>query len=295
MIFHRRTGIGIMKLWRLIAFSTGWVAAFAVLPAQAEIPVTPGSGEFFRDCPDCPEMVVVPSGTFTMGSPESETDRADYEGPRHRVTIGEPFAVGRFAVTFAEWDACAAGGGCGGYRPNDQGWGRGNRPVIGINWDDAKTYVQWLSKKTGKSYRLLSEAEREYVARAGTATPFWWGSAITPDMANYDGNYVYAGGGKKGEYRRKTVPVDSFKPNPWGLYQVHGNVWEWAEDCRHLTYDGAPDDGSAWTAGDCTSHVLRGGSWSDDPVDLRSAYRANNNPVERYNNYGLRVARTVTP
>ncbi|MGO8952652.1 MAG: formylglycine-generating enzyme family protein [Rhodomicrobium sp.] len=284
-----------MKLWRLIAFSAGWVAGFAILPAQAEITVKPGSGEFFRDCSDCPEMVVVPSGAFTMGSPESETDRVGYEGPLHRVTIAEPFAVGRFAVTFAEWDACVAGGGCGGYRPNDQGWGRGKRPVVNVNWDDAKAYVQWLSKKTGKRYRLLSEAEREYVARAGTATPFWWGSAITPDVANYDGNYVYAGGGTKGEYRRKTVPVDSFKPNPWGLYQVHGNVWEWAEDCRHVFYDGAPADGSAWTAGDCTSHVLRGGSWSDNPMDLRSAYRVINYPVERYNNYGLRVARTVDP
>lgn len=284
-----------MKLCRLIAWSVGWVLGFAVLSANAEIPVKPGSGDFFKDCPECPEMVVAPSGTFIMGSPEDEVDRLDYEGPEHAVTFSKPFAVGRFAVTFAEWDACVADGGCGGYRPNDRGWGRGNRPAVNVNWDDAKAYVQWLSKKTGKYYRLLSEAEREYVARAGTATTFWWGSSITSENANYDGTYVYAGGGERGVYRRKTMPVDSFKPNPWGLYHVHGNVWEWAEDCRHSTYDGAPADGSSWTSGDCTAHVLRGGSWADDPVDLRAANRINNYPTDRNNKYGFRVARAVTP
>ena len=195
-----------MKRWRLIAWSAGFVIGFAALSASAGIPVKPGSGESFRDCPDCPEMVVAPAGSFAMGSPETEPDRMAQEGPQHRVTFAEPFAVGRFAVTFAEWDACAADGGCGGYKPGDQGWGRGNRPVINVDWNDAKAYVQWLSKKTGKPYRLLSEAEREYVARAGTATPFWWGSAITPADANYDGNYIYAGGGERGEYRRATLP-----------------------------------------------------------------------------------------
>ena len=284
-----------MKRWRLIAWSAGWILGFAVLSASAETPVKPGSGESFRDCSDCPEMVVVPAGSFEMGSPETEPDRLDQEGPRHQVTFAQPFAAGRFAVTFAEWDACVADGGCGGYKPSDQGWGRANRPVVNVDWNDAKTYVQWLSKKTGKPYRLLSEAEREYVARAGTATPFWWGSSITPADANYDGAYVYAGGGERGEYRRMTVPADSFKPNPWGVYQVHGNVWEWAEDCRNLTYDGAPADGSPWMSGDCSSHVLRGGSWADDPVDLRAAYRVNNYPMDRSNNYGFRVARAVAP
>ena len=231
--------------------------------------IKPGSGQSFKDCADCPEMVIAPSGSFTMGSPPREIDdlvreyKFDWyknEGPQHKVTIPKPFAVGQFAVTFAEWDACVAAGGCGGYKPEDQGWGRGDRPVINVSWDDAKAYVAWLSKKTGKSYRLLSEAEREYVARAGTATPFWWGSSITPEQANYNGNYVYAGG-QKGEYRSKTLPVKSFKPNPWGLYQVHGNVYDWVEDCYHDSYNGAPTDGSAWTSGDCTYRVLRGGSW----------------------------------
>ena len=220
-------------------------------------------------------MVIAPSGSFTMGSPPREIDdlvreyKSDWhknEGPQRKVTIPKPFAAGKFAVTFAEWDACVAAGGCGGYKPEDQGWGRGDRPVINVSWDDAKAYVAWLSKKTGKSYRLLSEAEREYVARAGTATPFWWGSSITPEQANYNGNYVYAGG-QKGEYRSKTLPVKSFKPNPWGLYQVHGNVYDWVEDCYHDRYDGAPTDGSAWTSGDCTYRVLRGGSWVSYPQD----------------------------
>ena len=169
-----------MKRWRLIALSAGWFLGFAVLSASAETPAKPGSGESFRDCADCPEMVVAPAGSFDMGSPETEPDRMAQEGPRHQVTFAKPFAVGRFAVTFAEWDACAGDGGCGGYKPGDQGWGRGNRPVINVDWNDAKAYVRWLSKKTGKPYRLLSEAEREYVARAGTVTPFWWGSTITP-------------------------------------------------------------------------------------------------------------------
>jgi formylglycine-generating enzyme required for sulfatase activity len=256
--------------------------------------IKPGSGESFKDCTECPEMVVVPAGGFTMGSPESEPERSNDEGPQHRVTNPKPFAAGRFVVTFAEWDACAADGGCGGYRPYDQGWGRGDRPVINVSWDDAKMYVGWLSKKTAQPYRLLSEAEREYATRAGTATPFWWGSAITTGQANYDGNDTY-GGGSKGEYRQKTLPVNAFKPNPWGLYQVHGNVWEWVEDCWHDSYQGAPPDGSAWTSGECKSRVLRGGSWYGSPRLLRSAFHNNSFPGYRKDSAGFRVARTIAP
>jgi formylglycine-generating enzyme required for sulfatase activity len=164
----------------------------------------------FRDCPTCPEMVVVPAGNFTMGSPANEPDRFGDE-VQVRVSIPAPFGVGKFAVTFDEWDACVADGGCNGYRPNDKGWGRGRHPVIDVNWNDAKAYVAWLSRKTGKRYRLLSEAEREYVTRAGTTTPFWWGSSITPRQANY--------GGSADPYRRRAVPVDSFEPNPVGPLQ----------------------------------------------------------------------------
>jgi formylglycine-generating enzyme required for sulfatase activity len=198
------------------------------------------------------------------------------------------------AVTFDEWDACVADGGCNGYKPNDEGWGRGRLPVINVSWSDAKAYVAWLSRKTGKSYRLLSEAEREYIARAGTTTPFWWGSSISTHQANYNGNYVY-NNGLKGEYRQRTIPVDSFAPNPWGLYQVHGNVMEWVEDCWNDSYRGAPTDGSSWTSGNCNSHVLRGGAWDSLPQFLRSADRRWDITVRRFIIIGFRAGRALTP
>lgn len=242
-------------------------------------------------------MVAVPAGAFTMGSPANEPQRSGDEA-QVWVTIASPFAAGKYAVTFDEWGACVADGGCNGYKPSDQGWGRGKRPVINVNWDDAKAYAAWLSRKTGKTYRLLSETEREYVTRAGTTTPFWWGSSITPKQANYNGSAdPYKGGGSKGEYRQRTVPVDSFEPNPWGLYNVHGNVWEWVEDCWHDTYQGAPTDGSAWTTGECQYHrVLRRGAWSVDPRNLRSASRLGSKADFQYYSYvGFRLARTLNP
>ena len=256
--------------------------AMPAVPARLER-FLPGAGkdEGFKDLDIGPEMVVVPAGSFMMGSPPSEPERSDDEGPQHKVAIAKPFAVGRFAVTFAEWDAAQqdrdwqAVTARAARQPAEEGWGRGDRPVIDVEWDDAKAYAKWLSKKTGKDYRLPSEAEWEYACRAGTTTPFWWGSSITPDQANYDGSAdPYKGGGKKGEDREKTLPVKSFEPNPWGLYQVHGNVWEWCEDLWHGNYNGAPQDGSAWTAGDSIYRVLRGGSWGDDPLALRSAYHS---------------------
>ena len=178
--------------------------------------------------------------------------------------------------------------------PDDRGWGRGDRPVINVNWNDAKAYVKWLSKKTGKEYRLLSEAEREYVARAGTTTPFWWGSSITPDQANYDGSAdPYKGGGAKGEYRQKTLPVKSFKPNPWGLYQVHGNVWEWVEDCWNANYDSVPGDAAPVASGDCSQHPVRGGSWQTSPSFLRAAVRFGELPSLKNGVVGFRLARTL--
>jgi formylglycine-generating enzyme required for sulfatase activity len=262
--------------------------------------VIPGSGQSFQDrlangqpCPICPEMVVVPAGSFTMGSPASELQREATE-VQVRVTIARPFAVGRFPVTFAEWDACVADGGCEGYRPDDQGWGRDRRPVINVNWDDTKLYIDWLNAKTGKTYRLQSETEREYVTRAGTTTPFWWGSSITPKQANYNGNHPF-GGGTKGEYRQQTVPVDSFDANPWGLFDVHGNVSEWTEDCWYDSNQGNPGNGSARTTGDCGLRVVRGGSWYGYPGDLRSAYRFWNSTGLRADHLGFRVARTLNP
>lgn len=206
-------------------------------------------------------------------SPDEEGSSAD-EQPRHKVRIAELFAVGRFAVTFDEWEACVASGGCKNHRPGDRGWGRGRRPAINLWWEDAKAYVGWLSQRTGRPYRLLTEAEREYVTRGGTQTPFWWGTSITTDRANYDGKFGYPKAAEgRGTFRRQTLPVDSFEPNPWGLYQVHGNVYEWVEDCWKDDYVGAPVDGSARVEAECTRRVMRGGSYNFAPWHLRAAAR----------------------
>jgi formylglycine-generating enzyme required for sulfatase activity len=250
--------------------------------------------ETFRECDKCPEMVVAPAGNFIMGSPNTELNRAEYEGPQHRVTFAWRFAVGKFAVTFEQWDACVTDRGCSGYSPNDESWGRDRRPVINVSWDDANAYVAWLSSKTGKSYRLLTEAEREYVARAGTRTAFWWGSSISPRQANYNATYIY-GNSLTGEYRQRTVPVDLFQSNRWSIFQVHGNVWEWTQDCWHENYAGAPADGSPWESGRCDYRVVRGGSWATYPGDLRSAVRGRFAIDFRSNSLGFRVARALAP
>ncbi|MDE2892503.1 MAG: SUMF1/EgtB/PvdO family nonheme iron enzyme [Chloroflexota bacterium] len=245
----------------------------------------------FRDCAECPELVVVPAGTFMMGAPRSEEGRSDNELPRHRVTIREPFAVGVYEVTFAEWDACVDAGGCGRI-PDDEGWGRGRRPVINVSWDDAQGYVRWLSDRTGKEYRLLSESEWEYVARAGTETPFHFGSTLSTSQANYIEDFTY-GNGSTGEYRGQTVEVGTFAANKYGLHDVHGNVFEWVEDCWNDSYTGAPSDGSAWERGDCSGRVSRGGAWNFKREQLRSAYRfIRNDTGHRINHLGFRVART---
>ncbi len=280
----------------------------------------PGEGktETFRDCinrscTDSPEMVVVPAGSFMMGSPEDEKQRGRDESPQVKVTFRQPLAVGKFAVTRDEFEAFVTetsrkmDGGCwtwdgSNWKQNaDRSWRSpgftqsGSHPVVCVNWQDAQDYAEWLSKKTGKTYRLLSEAVREYVARAGTETPFWWGTSITPDQANYDGNYVYEGGGEKGKYREATMPVKSFRPNPWGLYQVHGNVWDWTQDCWNDSHKGASSDGSVRTTGDCSLRVLRGGSWVYLPRYLRAAVRIRIQPGIRYVRFGFRVSRTLNP
>lgn len=243
--------------------------------------------DVFRDCDVCPEMVVVPAGTFTMGSPSSEKGRTGDEGPEHLVAFARPFAVGRFSVTFAEWDACVAGGGCNGYRPSDLDWGRDRQPVINVNWNDAKAYVAWLSRKTGKPYRLLTESEREYVTRAGTRSAYWVGPVISGRQANYNAS------AQNGPYLRRSNAVDTYEPNPWGLFQVHGNIEEWTEDCYSENYNVSPTDGSAWVQSDCRFRVVRGGSWAYRPVALRSADRAQYLPTYRGDTVGLRVARAL--
>ena len=223
-----------------------------------------------------------------MGSPPSEQQAE----AQHRVTIAYPFAVGKFEVTFDEWEACVKEGGCGGYRPSDQGWGRGRRPVIDISWENAKAYVNWLSHKTGKSYRLLSESEWEYAARAGTTTRFSFGDTLSPSQANYDGSDD--GSGPSNVNRQKTMPVGSFPANGFGLHDMHGNVSEWVEDCWHDEYDAStPTDGSAWLAGKCGGHVMRGGSWEDSQVELRSAARVGEFKDQSSYTDGFRIARSL--
>ncbi|TVR82715.1 MAG: hypothetical protein EA405_05845 [Rhodospirillales bacterium] len=256
--------------------------------ALARTPVgLPPPGTVFRDVdePWCPEMVVIPPGTFLMGSPENEQDRTSDEGPQHRVTIAKPFAIGRFAVTFAEYDHfCDA---TGHDKPKDEGWGRGRRPVINVSWEDAQAYVVWLSRKTGKPYRLPSEAEWEYACRAGTTTRFTFGDEITEKQANFGANV------------RRTTNVGVYPPNPWGLHDMHGNVWEWCEDCWHPNYRGAPDDGRAWggeDGGNCERRVLRGGSWLFTRARLvLSAYRFACDPGLRCADSGFRCARVQEP
>jgi len=234
----------------------------------------------FRDCDVCPEMVIVPAGSFMMGSDGSDAD-AD-EQPVHEVTIPDPLAVGRYEVTFLEFDACVSDGGCS-HGPGDEGWGRGDRPVINVSWRDAQEYVRWLSRETGEGYRLLSESEWEYAARAGTTGAYHFGSEISTSRANFYEN------------ADRTVPVGSYPANSFGLHDVHGNVWEWVEDCWNDGYHGAPSGGSAWTSGDCEHRVLRGGSWNVIPWSLRSANRVRDRPDIRYIINGFRVARTLTP
>jgi formylglycine-generating enzyme required for sulfatase activity len=240
----------------------------------------------FKECASCPTMIVITAGKFLMGSPESESDRNASEGPQHEVTIAKPFAVSKFEVTFAEWDACVAAAACP--RVADS-WGRDEMPVINVSWGDAKQYVAWLSQLTGKEYRLLTEAEWEYAARAGANTRYSWGDDARMGYANCDGC------GSQWDLRQ-TAPVGSLKPNALGLYDMHGNVWEWVEDSWHENYHGAPTDGSAWLlGGDPSFRVARGGSWRNESELVRAAVRVRRNVNVRFDTLGFRVARTLRP
>ncbi len=305
------------------------VWGLALVLAPSTLAAGQAVGKVFQDCDACPLMVVLPAGSYLMGSPDSETETSGrgYERPQHRVTIAEPFAVGVYEVAFAEWDACVQAGGCEGYGPGDEGWGRGWRPVINVNWDDARSYVQWLSAQTGETYRLLSEAEWEYAARAGTETRWYWGddASVQCRFANgRDQDAEAALPPSRNPYLRfpdcrdghvYTAPLGSFRPNPFGLYDMLGNVAEWTEDCWRSAprlgpenyapfnaYDGAPADGSAWIDGPCDARVQRGGTWASAPEALRSAHRlpgeARQDPrsrrrTDRSPMRGFRVAREL--
>ncbi len=241
-------------------------------------------GQTFRDKlksgGEGPLLTVIPAGRFLMGSPDSEPNRSDNEGPQHEVIIAQPFAFGVYAITFAEYDRfCQA---TDKKAPADNDWERENRPVINVSWRDAQAYCAWLSEQTGQSYRLPSEAEWEYACLAGTQTPFHTGERIKPDQVNF------------AQKHGKTLPVGSFAPNAFGLYDMHGNVWEWTQDCWHDNYQNAPDDGSAWLekdGGDCDRRVVRGGSWYDRPRDLRSADRDRIYADVAGSDLGFRIAR----
>lgn len=259
---------------------------WALEPAST---VEAGSGKSFRDttvdgqdCRRCPEMVVVPAGTFLMGGGTLEPGRQDWqkdaESPRTRIAVDQPFATGLAAVSFNEWEACVADGGCD-VIPPDNGWGRGELPVINVTFHEAMKYVSWLSRKTGKYYRLLSEAEREYIARAGTTTPFWFGPIASPKHANYLWD--------------RTMPVKELTPNPWGVFHVHGNINEWTADCWNPSHQGNGQNAAPRATGQCHRRVVKGGSWFNVPGLIRSASRTGLNADTRYQTVGLRVARSI--
>ncbi|WP_375496380.1 formylglycine-generating enzyme family protein [uncultured Nostoc sp.] len=218
------------------------------------------------------DMVAIKSGSFIMGSPAGEKGRTSSESPQHSVTLAG-FFMGKYEVTQAQYQAIMGN--------NPASFKGETRPVEQVSWNDAVEFCQKLSQMTGRNYRLPSEAEWEYACRAGTTTPFYFGETITADLVNYDATSTYASA-PKGEYRQQTTPVGSFPPNAFGLYDMHGNVWEWCQDTWHDSYQGAPNNGSAWVdnGNDNQTRLLRGGSWINNPEDCRSAYR-NNNDLSR--------------
>lgn len=232
------------------------------------------------DQPPAPDMVRVPAGAFRMGSPDAEAGHEDNEYPVREVVIRRPFLLGRYPVTFTDWDAFAASAGRS--RVADEGWGRGTRPVVNVTWQDAQAYAAWLRQRTGRRFRLPSEAEWEYAARAGTLSAYHWGDVADRSRAQFFDEAAAAPSG--------TAPVGSFPPNALGAHDMLGNVWEWVEDCWNEFYVGAPCDGSAWTTGDCGRRVLRGGSWQDVARQIRCASRNRNGVDFCCNDYGFRIA-----
>ncbi len=297
---------------------------------DADRPVTPTRGREFRDCDDCPEMVVIPAGSFRMGCVSGSDDCRDHERPVRDVEVAS-FAMSKYEVTRGQFAAFAAATGHAARRCYVHIWKdplfagprwerewddraswrepgfdqRDNEPVTCMSWEDAQAYVRWLSAETGDDYRLPSESEWEYAARAGTTTPFYWGTSAHEHCAH--GNAADRSAEETFRSRKFfreysdcsdglswTAPVGSFAPNTFGLHDMAGNVWEWVEDCWHADYEGAPEDGTAWTSdGNCSRRVLRGGSWLDRPVPLRSAHRGLNDAGLRFDFNGFRVSRTL--
>ncbi len=255
-----------------------WQAKGCAAPDATLFDGKPGSA--FRDCPECPEMVVVPAGRFVMGA----DGRSPTERPAHAARVPQPLAFSRYEITFDEWEACVADGGCAKV-PDDHGWGRGGRPVINVSWEQAAGYAAWLTRKTGYRYRLPSETEWEYAARGGTATAYWWGDE--PGRGNANCRDCAA------EPSRMTLPVGRFPPNPFGLHDMLGNVWEWVRDCWNPDHAKAPADGTPRQDGDCRYRVTRGGSWYYVHTNLRSTYRSKF-PTQGFSyGIGIRVVREL--
>ena len=272
-------------------------AAVSVGPPP-KIAANDAGGEVFNECDECPDMVVVPAGKSMLGSPPGESGRQTFESAPHLVEIAKPFAVGRYAVTFAQWDACYAEGACGHRRLGDLDFGRGKRPAIFATWAEAQLYVQWLKRQTGQPYRLLSEAEWEYAARGCrnlkcAYAPFWFG-AIKPELAVYDSRRSYDGS-PKADPRLKTEPVDSGPANPFGLYNMLGNVRQWTQDCWNPAPSAVASNGAPVLSGDCSARATRGGSWADEPSKLRAASRDYESVDEGSERIGFRVARDLGP
>jgi len=249
--------------------------------AASTVPAAPAhqAGDIIRDCENCPEMVVLPGGLFTMGSPANEVGRRADEGPQREVSIA-PFALSKTEVTFAQWDACLADGGCNGYSPSDGGRGRGDRPVTNVSWQDAEAYIDWLNTRAGGlRYRLATEAEWEYAARAGGSTPYAFGARVTATQATYR--------------VRTSTAVAAHDANSFGLHDMHGNVAEWVEDCYAPNYDLAPIDGAAVQSEECARRVHRGGGYVDQAAALRAAARQPALPTMRSASVGFRVARVL--
>lgn len=256
-------------------------------------------GNTFRDCPECPEMVVIPPGSFQMGATPGRDGAGADEGPPRTVSIGKKFAVSRYEITFDDWDACVKARRCG-HRPADEGWGRSKRPVINVTWRDALEFTEWLSQRTGARYRLLSEAEWEYTARAGQkGMRNWQGEGSACQYASvYDKVGASANTFKWKSHNcsdgfPQTAPVGNFLANGFGLYDMLGNVWEWTADCWNPTYAGAPGTAAARTGGDCAHRVVRGGSWGDKPQDVRFSDRFSVQARIRTSNIGFRIARDI--
>jgi len=241
-------------------------------------------GVVFRDFDRGPEMIVIPAGHFLIGSPDDEKDRELDEGPQKLITIASPLAAGRYAITFDEWDYFASLTEHA-YMPNDNGYGRGRQPVINVSWHDARAYIEWARDLSGKPYRLLSESEWEYAARAGSQTSYWWGEEAVRKFANYD----------PGDEERRYGPTKSgeTQANMWGLHDFHGNVWEWVEDCWHSSHEMTPTTGEPFVSANCSHRVLRGGAWNVGPSGMRSASRNWERASRRSDVIGFRVARAL--